>query len=68
MASEVEASSAAPGVEVAPSSEAQAPSLPDYMTDPNAVLGDHDSEWRYGKAPDYTNTRRVFSESELIFC
>ncbi|KAI5916982.1 hypothetical protein F4810DRAFT_718895 [Camillea tinctor] len=37
--------------------------LPDYMTDPNAVLCDN-AEWRYGKAPDYTKTRKFFAESK----
>ncbi|KAH8198880.1 hypothetical protein TruAng_006933 [Truncatella angustata] len=41
-----------------------APALPDYMTDPNAVLGDIEASWRYGKPPDYTNTRRVFAETK----
>jgi hypothetical protein len=59
-AAEVEAM---PPASEAPASEAPAPGLPDYMTDPNAVLGDLDAEWRYGKPPDYTNTRRVFAAS-----
>ena len=40
-----------------------APGLPDYLTNPNAVLGDT-AEWRYGRAPDYSNTRTVFENSE----
>lgn len=51
-------------VEAPQPSEAQTPALPDYMTDPNAVLKDTDASWRYGKPPDYTNTRRVFAESK----
>ncbi len=40
------------GVDVqAPS--ADTPVLPDYLLDPNAVLGDKIASWRYGKAPDY---------------
>jgi hypothetical protein len=40
------------------------PALPDYLTNPDAVLGDVDSNWRYGRAPDYTKTRKVFRESK----
>lgn len=44
-----------------------APGLPDYVLDPNAVLKDT-AAWRYGRAPDYSNTRRVFEESvSLVF-
>lgn len=39
-----------------------APALPDYLSDPNAVLKDP-SKWRYGKAPDYSKTRTVFEQS-----
>lgn len=35
---------------------------PDYLIDPNAVLRDDIPSWRYKKAPDYSNTRRVFAE------
>ena len=38
------------------------PSLPDILTDPNAVLKDS-AAWRYGKAPDYSNTRAVWEQS-----
>jgi hypothetical protein len=38
--------------------------LPDYLTNPNAVLGDKDAKWRYGRAPDYSKTRKMFVESE----
>lgn len=41
-----------------------APAVPDYLASPNAVLGDQIGSWRYGKAPDYTNTRKVWEESE----
>ncbi|KAG0044779.1 hypothetical protein BGZ83_009957 [Gryganskiella cystojenkinii] len=27
--------------------------LPDFMTSPNAVLGDTEHEWRYGRVPNY---------------
>lgn len=40
----------------------ETPALPDYLLDPNAVLKDT-ANWRYGKAPDYSNTRKVFNES-----
>lgn len=38
------------------------PALPDYLTDPNAVLEDA-ADWRYGKPPDYSNTRAVWERS-----
>lgn len=40
------------------------PKLPDYLTDPNAVLGDTEANWRYGTPPDYSKTRKVYEESE----
>jgi len=40
------------------------PQLPDYLTDPNAVLKDVEAHWRYGQAPDYSNTRKVFEETK----
>jgi hypothetical protein len=46
---------------------AEAPVLPDYMLDPNAVLGDNSAEWRYGRAPDYSNTRKVYEQSMYIY-
>lgn len=52
-------------VEVKASSE-EAPALPDYLLDPNATLSDNSAKWRYGKAPDYSKTRKVYGESE--FC
>ena len=52
----------------APPAEA-APAIPDYLASPNAVLGDKDVKWRYGRAPDYSKTRKVWEESEfLVFC
>jgi hypothetical protein len=45
-----------------PPAEAATPALPDYLVDPNAVMND-DAQWRYGRAPDYSNTRRVWEES-----
>jgi hypothetical protein len=41
-----------------------AAALPDYLTNPDAVLGDNDAKWRYGRAPDYSKTRKVFAESK----
>lgn len=43
-----------------------APALPDYVTNPDAVLGDKDAKWRYGRAPDYSKTRKVFAESKQM--
>lgn len=42
---------------------ATTPALPDYVTNPNAVLGDAKAVWRYGRAPDYSKTRKVWAES-----
>lgn len=44
--------------------EPEAPALPDYLTDPDAVMKDAGATWRYGKPPDYSNTRKVWSQSE----
>ncbi|KAL3418658.1 hypothetical protein PVAG01_10374 [Phlyctema vagabunda] len=41
----------------------EVPGLPDYVLDPNAVLRDT-ADWRYGRAPDYTNTRRVYAQTK----
>jgi hypothetical protein len=43
----------------------ETPGLPDYVLDPNAVLKDT-AAWRYGQAPDYSNTRKVFEASTFI--
>ncbi|KAF2794080.1 hypothetical protein K505DRAFT_242876 [Melanomma pulvis-pyrius CBS 109.77] len=48
-----------------PSAEA-APALPDYLTDPDAVLKDSHAKWRYGQAPDYSKTRQVFAETKRM--
>jgi hypothetical protein len=50
--------------ETAPATEA--PALPDFYTDPNSVLGDSSASWRYGKPPDYSNTRKVYAESKSL--
>ena len=54
---------AAADVQQRPVEEA-APALPDYLTNPNAVLGDKEAKWRYGRAPDYTKTRKVYAETK----
>jgi hypothetical protein len=41
------------------------PALPDYVTDPDAVLKDQ-AHWRYGRAPDYSKTRQVFAKSKYF--
>jgi hypothetical protein len=46
-----------------PPAQEPAPALPDYLTDPDSVLKDTDVTWRYGRAPDYSKTRKVFAES-----
>ncbi|RDW84443.1 hypothetical protein BP6252_02033 [Coleophoma cylindrospora] len=43
-----------------------APALPDYVLDPNAVLKDDSASWRYKRAPDYTNTRKVYEETRKM--
>lgn len=50
-------------VQQIPAQEPAPPALPDYLTDPDAVLKDTEVNWRYGRAPDYSKTRTVFSES-----
>jgi hypothetical protein len=49
-----------------PPAQEAAPALPDYLTNPDAVLGDKDAKWRYGRAPDYSKTRKVFAESKFL--
>ncbi|KAI1124020.1 hypothetical protein F5Y10DRAFT_269496 [Nemania abortiva] len=44
--------------------EQQQAVLPDYMTNPNAVLNDVDAEWRYKQPPDYGKTRKYYSETK----
>ncbi|KAK3304778.1 uncharacterized protein B0T15DRAFT_537571 [Chaetomium strumarium] len=44
--------------------EAPAPVLPDYVLDEDAVLKDTDVRWRYGRAPDYSKTRKMYSETK----
>lgn len=40
--------------------------LPDYLVDQDAVLKDSGAKWRYGKAPDYSKTRKVFGECKSL--
>ena len=40
------------------------PAVPDFMTDPNAVLKDVNAKWRYGRPPDYSKTRKWFAASK----
>lgn len=42
------------------------PSLPDYMTDPNAVLNDENVTWRNKRAPDYTKVNATFEETKTV--
>lgn len=42
------------------------PALPDYVLSPNAVFNDEGVQWRYGRAPDYSKTRKVWEEGEYI--
>ncbi len=55
---------AAADVQQPPTQEPAAPALPDYLTTPDATLGDKDAKWRYGRAPDYSKTRKMFAECE----
>lgn len=41
-----------------------APAVPDYLASPNAVFNDEGVQWRYGKAPDYSKTRKVWEEGK----
>lgn len=47
-----------------PTEPAPAPAVPDYLASPNAVFGDEGVKWRYGRAPDYSKTRKVWEESK----
>lgn len=37
--------------------------LPDYVLDPNSVLGDINAAWRYGRPPSYKKTREYYEQS-----
>ncbi|KAF7185161.1 Pathogen-related protein [Pseudocercospora fuligena] len=43
----------------------ETPKIPDYLASPNAVFSDKDVQWRYGRAPDYTKTRKVWAEAKV---
>ncbi|KAK1091964.1 hypothetical protein LTR48_005260 [Friedmanniomyces endolithicus] len=43
-----------------------APAVPDYLASPNAVFNDEGVKWRYGKAPDYSKTRKVWEEGKKM--
>lgn len=45
---------------------APAPAVPDYLASPNAVFGDEGVKWRYGRAPDYSKTRKVWEEGKKM--
>ena len=51
-----------PEPEPEPTPELEAAPLPDYLTSPDAVSKDDGAQWRFGKAPNYSNTRRVWRE------
>ena len=38
--------------------------IPDYMTDPDAVLHDENVAWRNMRAPDYTKVNKAFEETK----
>ncbi|KAI8138528.1 hypothetical protein BJV82DRAFT_545774 [Fennellomyces sp. T-0311] len=40
--------------------------LPDFMTDPNAVLNDTDHEWRYNRVPDYKKVNQAYDEEKTV--
>ncbi|KAL2135941.1 hypothetical protein VTI74DRAFT_6169 [Chaetomium olivicolor] len=47
-----------------PPTEAAAPSLPNYVLDADAVLKDEGVNWRHGRAPDYSRTRKIWAETK----
>lgn len=40
--------------------------LPDFMTDPNAVLNDTEFEWRYGRVPSYTKVNEAYEQGTRV--
>ncbi|ORZ13967.1 hypothetical protein BCR42DRAFT_483146 [Absidia repens] len=40
--------------------------LPDFMTDPNAVLNDTEHEWRYGRVPDYKKVNQAYDLEKTV--
>ncbi|RMX95320.1 hypothetical protein D0867_13544 [Hortaea werneckii] len=49
-----------------PAAPEPAPAVPDYLASPNAVFNDVGVQWRYGKAPDYSKTRKVWEEGKKM--
>jgi hypothetical protein len=43
-----------------------APALPDVVLNPDAVLGDSEANWRHGRAPDYSKTRKFYAEGTTL--
>ncbi|SPO04363.1 uncharacterized protein DNG_07048 [Cephalotrichum gorgonifer] len=44
----------------------ETPALPDVVLNPDAVLGDSEAAWRYGRAPDYSKTRKFYAEGKSM--
>lgn len=42
--------------------------LPDFMTNPNAVLNDKDHEWRYNRIPDYNKVNAAYELGKYQSC
>ena len=42
--------------------------LPDFMTNPNAVLNDKDHEWRYNRIPDYNKVNAAYELGKYQPC
>ncbi|CAO3584924.1 unnamed protein product [Absidia cylindrospora] len=40
--------------------------LPDFMTNPNAVLNDTEHEWRYGRVPDYKKVNETYDLEKTV--
>ncbi|KAK5110878.1 hypothetical protein LTR85_000716 [Meristemomyces frigidus] len=50
----------------APVANEPTPGVPDYLASPNAIFNDTGVKWRYGKAPDYSKTRKVWEEGKKM--
>lgn len=61
---EVQPTSIEPEIAEANDTTEPVPALPDYLASPDAVFGDEGVQWRYGRPPDYTKTRKVWAEGE----
>ncbi|GES61543.1 pathogen-related protein [Aspergillus terreus] len=42
----------------------EAPELPDFVLDPNAVLKDTEASWRHGAPPSYAKTREFYEKTK----